>query len=420
MYSCLLALIVQEFPANERAIAFGLYGAVSAISVALGPIIGGVVVQTLGWQSIFYLNVPIGILTLIILQMKVVNLPGPETTVDWLGLVTFSGAVFLAIFATIRGPETGWTSATILGCFAGAILMFALFIPIELRRSAPMFDLRLFKNPTFVGSSVSAFTLCFSVIALIFFFTTWFQSVLGYSAIGTGARMLALAGIGLLVGPLAGKMTETVDPRWVLTASLVLAAIGALTMTGVNAGSSWTAVLPGLVLAGIGLGLIGPTLASTATGVVPPWRSGIAGGMNSTMRQFGTTAGIAVLGTLLLHQVVTHVRSSLAGTFLAGGSKGIANAIAAGGTPAVLARTPAAARPGLLHVARVGYSAGLSTIFVGAFIVASVGAITAFALVRRRHMRAGPGPPGGPPGGAGGPPGAPPGPRGRPPGPPGT
>jgi EmrB/QacA subfamily drug resistance transporter len=390
MYGCLLALIVQEFPADERAVAFGLYGGVNALAVALGPIIGGVLVQGLGWQSIFYLNVPIGIAALIIMQRKLVNLPGPETRVDWPGLVTFSGAVFLVVFATIRGNDVGWTSTTTLGCYAGSIVLFSLFIPIELRRATPMFDLRLFKNPTFVGSSVSAFTICFSAIALIFFFTIWFQSVLGYSAIGTGVRMLPFAAVGLAVGPLAGKMTETVDPRIVLTLSLLLVAVGTLTMTGVNAGSSWTAVLPGLVLAGTGLGLIGPTLASTATGVVPPWRGGMAGGINSTMRQLGTAAGIAVLGTLLYHQVRIHVNGALAGTFLAGGAKGIATAVAAGGTPTVLARQLSSVRPGLLHVARLSYSAGLSTIFLCACIVATVGAIAAFALVRRRHLRQGP------------------------------
>lgn len=408
MYGCLLALIVQEFPARERAVAFGLYGSVNGLAVALGPIIGGVLVEAFGWQSVFYLNVPIGIATLLVMQRKVVNLPGRETRVDWPGLVTFSGAVFLAVFATIRGNDVGWTSTTTLACYLGSIILFILFVPIELRRTTPMFDLRLFKNPTFVGSSTSAFTICFSVIALIFFFTTWFQSVLGYSAIGTGLRMLAFAGVGLIVAPLAGKMTETVDPRYVLALSLGLAAVGTISMTGVNASSSWTAVLPGLVLTGAGLGLIGPTLASTATGVVPPWRGGMAGGMNSTMRQLGTTAGIAVLGTLLQHQVLVNARRLLAGSFLASGTKGVANAIAAGGTPNVLAGQSADVRPGIEHVARVSYTAGLSTIFLAACIVATFGAIVALALVRKRHLLHGP--PGGPPGGGpGGPPGGGPG-----------
>jgi EmrB/QacA subfamily drug resistance transporter len=407
MYGCLLALIVQEFPAKERYMAFGLYGGINALAVALGPIVGGVLVETLGWRSIFYLNVPIAIGTMIILRRKVVNLPGPEARIDWPGLVTFSGAVFLGVFATIRASSEGWTSGLILGCYGAAIVLAGLFVLVERRSASPMFDTTLFKNPTFVGSSVSGFAICFSVIALIFFFTIWFQSILGYSAIGTGLRMVPFAAIGLAFGPLAGKLTETVDPRWVLTASLTLATIGALSMIGVDASSSWTTVLPGLILTGTALGLIGPTLASTATGVVPPWRSGMAGGMNTTMRQLGTAAGIAVLGTLLAHEVHSTVNRQLEGSFLASASTKLGGAIAAGGTRAVVAKLPAAARPGLQQVARESYSSGLSTIFLTAAIVAAIGAVTAFALVRKRHLRIGPPGGNGPPGG--GPPGGPPG-----------
>ena len=255
MFACSLALIVQEFPAHERAIAFGAYGAVNGVSVAVGPVVGGLMVEAFGWQSIFFLNVPIGVVVFIVLRRKLVNLPGPETKIDWPGLVTFSGFMFLVIFATIRGNADGWTSALILGCYLGSILSLAAFTAIELRRRFPMFDLRLFKNPTFVGSSVAAFTICFSCLALIFFLTTWFQSILGYSAVGTGARMLVFTGIALAVGPIAGKMTTSVSPRIVLALSLGLVSIGALTMTRVSASDSWTAIIPGLVLAGAGLGL---------------------------------------------------------------------------------------------------------------------------------------------------------------------
>jgi EmrB/QacA subfamily drug resistance transporter len=415
MYGCLLALIVQEFPANERAIPFGLYGSVNALAVALGPIVGGALVQVLGWRSIFYLNVPIATAALVVTHRRVVNLPGPETKVDVPGLVTFSGAVFLAVFATIRGSADGWTSRSILGCYVAAVLLTGFFLLIESHAASPMLDLGLFRNPTFVGASASGFTLNFAVIALIFFFTVWFQSVLGYSPLGTGARMLAIAAPGLAVAPLAGKLTKTVDPRIVLTLSLALAGAGALTMTGVDASSSWVSILPGLLLAGTALGLVGPTLSSTATGVVPPWRSGMAGGLNNTMRQLGTTAGIAVLGVLLSHEVVTHVERGLAGSFLGGASKKLGDAIAAGGTRAVVARAPTTARAGLLHVARDGYSAGLSRIFLSSAIAAGLGAVAAFALVRRRHLLHGP-PAGGRAGGAalaggsaGGDAGAPPG-----------
>jgi EmrB/QacA subfamily drug resistance transporter len=392
MFACSLALIVQEFPAKERAVAFGAYGATNALSVALGPIIGGLLLQGIGWQAIFYVNVPIGIAALILLQRKVVNLPGPETSIDWGGLLTFSGGMFLAIYATIRGNDDGWTSATILGCYAAAIALFAAFVPLELRRKFPMFDLKLFKNPTFIGSSVSAFTVSFSVLSLIFFTTTWFQSILGYSAIGAGLRMLVFTAVGVAVGPIAGRMTGTVDPRIVLTGSLVLAAVGALIMTGVDSRSTWTDLIPGLVLTGAGLGLISPTLASTAVGVVPPWRGGMASGMNATCREGGTTVGLAVLGAVLQHKVLTHVTSVVAGSPLASAAHGLASRISAGATPTLLQHMAPAFRPGLLDAARDGYSAGLATSFTVAAVIAAAGAFVAFALVRRRHMRARGGP----------------------------
>jgi EmrB/QacA subfamily drug resistance transporter len=388
MFACSLALIVQEFPAKERALAFGLYGATNGLSVALGPIVGGLLVQGIGWQAIFYLNVPIGILAFVALQRKVVNLPGPPTTIDWGGLVTFTGAIFLAIFATIRGNESGWTSAVILGCYGAAIILAVAFVAIELRREQPMFDLSLFRNPTFIGSSVSAFTVCFAVLALIFFLTTWFQSVLGYSAIGTGARMLVFTGLALAAGPIGGRLSGggALSPRFTLSFSLALVAGGILSMTSVNAGSSWTAILPGLCLAGFGLGLINPTLASTAVGVVPPWRGGMASGMNSTCREAGTTAGIAVLGTVLQHQVLVHVHAALAGSPLASVSKTAANAISVGGTPTLVARAPAAFRPGLRSVAHLSYAAGLQHIFLLAGLMAAAGSIIAAVVVRKRHM----------------------------------
>jgi EmrB/QacA subfamily drug resistance transporter len=396
MFACSLALIVQEFAANERAVAFGAYGVTTGISIALGPIIGGVLVQAIGWQAIFYVNVPIGIAALIALERKVVNLPGPETAIDWGGLLTFTGAMFLVIYATIRGNIDGWTSPTIIGCYVGAIALFAVFVPLELRREFPMVDLRLFKNPTFIGSSLSAFTIAFSVLSLIFFMTTWFQSILGYSAVGAGLRMLVFTSVAFAVGPLAGRMTDTVDPRIVLTLSLVLGGVGALLMTGVDSRSSWSALIPGMLLTGAALGLIGPTLASTAVGVVPPWRGGMAGGISAVCRSLGTAAGFSVLGALLGHQVLTHVRSAVAGSPLAPAAGKLAGGISAGATPQLVQKFPAGFRPGLEAAAHNAYAAGLATVFTVAAAVAAAGAILAFALVRKRHLLAGGPPPGDP------------------------
>jgi hypothetical protein len=158
-------------------------------------------------------------------------------------------------------------------------------------------------------------------------------------------------------------------------------------MTRVTPSDSWVAILPGLVLAGAGLGLAGPTLASTAVGVVPSWRGGMASGMNSTMREAGTTAGIAVLGVVLLHQITNHVNSALSGSFLAASAGPIANAISSGGTKELVAAQQASLRPGLQHVARVAYTDGLADVFLLASIVAAVGCVSAIALVRKSDMR---------------------------------
>jgi EmrB/QacA subfamily drug resistance transporter len=387
MFACSLALIVQEFPAKQRAVAFGLYGAVNGLSVAIGPIAGGLLTEHIGWQAIFYLNVPIAIVAFIVLQRKVVNLRGPTTKVDWGGLVTFSSAMFLAVYATIRGNTDGWTSPTILGCYAASIVLITMFVFIERHREYPMFDLALFRNPTFIGSSISAIAVTFSLLGLIFFLTTWIQSILGYSPVQAGVRMLVLSGAGMITGPIGGRASETVSPRIVLPIALGLVAAGVLSMTGLDANSGWTAILPGLILSGLGLGLIGPTLASTAVGVVPSWRGGMASGMNSTCREFGTTAGLAVLGAVVASQITTIVNNTLSGTFLAGSAKGVAEAISVGGAQTLIHGFNASQRIGVSHLARESYAAGLNHAFVVSGVVAIIGMIASIALVRKKHLR---------------------------------
>jgi predicted MFS family arabinose efflux permease len=236
---------------------------------------------------------------------------------------------------------------------------------------------------------VAAFAAAFSALALIIYLTTWLQSVLGYSPVGTGARMLVFTGATMLSAPLAGKLTESVTPQITMPLSLLLIAGGGLSMTAVTAASSWTAIIPGLFLTGFGVGLITPTLDFASVEVVPPWRSGMASGINSTCREGGTAAGVAVLGSVLAHEIGVHVHAGLAGTASAAHAPAIASAISAGATPQLLAQSPAAMRPVLLHLAHTSFAAGLRGIFLLAAVVAMVGCISSLALVRRRHLRVG-------------------------------
>jgi hypothetical protein len=213
------------------------------------------------------------------------------------------------------------------------------------------------------------------------------QSILGYSPIQAGLRMMVMTVAGLATGPVAGKMTGTVSPRVTLPLGLFLASAGIYSMTGVTGTSGWTAILPGLVLCGLGMGIMNPTLASTAAGVVPPWRGGMASGTNSTCREAGATAGIAVLGTLVQHQVTKHTVGALTGTLLNKQAHTFANAISVGGAQNVLKSLPANFRPGINHIAHLGYAQGLVHAFYVSGTVAAFGCIVALILVRKSHLR---------------------------------
>jgi len=389
MFATALALIVQEFPPQERGVAYAAFGAASGVAVALGPIVGGLLTDAFGWEAVFYVNLPIGIVIFIVIQRKLVNIPGRPTRVDFPGVMTFTGAMFLAIYATIRGNTAGWTSPLILGCYGASVVLFIAFLVIETRRRQPMLDLSLFRKRTFVGANSAAFTMSFASITLLFFLTVWFQSILGYSPIGAGLRLVVFTGAALSVAPIAGAIAEKVSPRITLTFGLVLIAAGSLSMTFVlDSSSTWTAIIPGMILGGWGTGIVNPIMAAAALGVVPPSQGGIASGINNTFREVGQTAGIAVLGTLLQHSVRTDVQSSLAGTTLGGNTTDIADAISGGLTQSVAATVPdESTRLALIDAAHVSYVAGLKEILIVAGAVALIGAISTVVLIRGEDLK---------------------------------
>jgi EmrB/QacA subfamily drug resistance transporter len=402
MAACALALIVQEFPAGQRGVAFGIYGGVNSLSVAIGPLLGGLLTQTIGWQAIFFINVPVGIAALYVIRTKLVNLPGPPTSIDWGGLVTFSSALVLITYGVISGNKYGWGSGREVAVFAAGVVLLLAFGAIELRRRQPMFDMRLFRKPTFNGVSLVGLTLSGSLIATIFFLTTWLQSVKGYTPIETGLRLLPLTLLALVVAPIAGRFVGKIPARFPLGFGMLLISIALLLMHQIDASSEWTVLLPGLILGGIAMGAVMPQLGATAVSIVPPWRSGMAGGVNQTFRQFGSTAGVAVLGALLQHEVATKATTQLAHTALAARAASVASAVTVGGTPLLLEASPPPVRPLIQHVAETSYASGLSTVFLTAAIFALVGAVAGLTLIRRKDVyRPGSEVPPGPPGGAG-------------------
>jgi EmrB/QacA subfamily drug resistance transporter len=304
MFATSLALIAQAFHGRERGTAFGIFGAVTGAAVAAGPLIGGVLTDALGWEWIFFVNVPIGIAAVALTMTQVQESRDPHATgVDWAGLVTFSGSLFLLVFALVRGNTLGWGSAQIVAMLSGAAVLIVLFVVAERMQARPMLDLTLFRRPAFAGASIVAFTLSASAFAMFLYLTLYIQNVLHYTPLQAGLRFLPTTLVMFFVSPLAGRLSVRVPIRLLLGVGLLFVGGGLLAMTAVTPTSGWTALIPGFVLQGIGVGLINPPLASAAVGVVPPARSGMASGANSTFRQVGIATGIAALGAIFQHDL---------------------------------------------------------------------------------------------------------------------
>ncbi len=309
MFATSLALIAQAFHGKDRGTAFGVFGAVTGAAVAVGPVLGGVITTGLGWEWIFFVNVPIGAIAVFVTLTQVADSRDPNATgVDWAGLVTFSTSLFLLVFALVQGNEKGWGSTEILSLLIAAAVLLAAFLAVELLQRRPMLDMSLFRRPAFAGANIVAFAISGSFFAMFLYLTLYIQDVLGYSPLQAGLRFLPVTLLSFAVAPVAGKLTVRVPVRLLLGSGLVLAGAGLLAMTVVDASSGWTTLIPGFVLGGAGIGLINPPLASTAIGVVPPERSGMASGINSTFRQVGIATGIAGLGAVFEHKVTTRHR----------------------------------------------------------------------------------------------------------------
>ncbi len=381
-----LALIGQEFPPAQRAVAYGAWGATTGVAAATGPLVGGALTQAFSWPAIFYVNVPIGIAALVVTLTKLVNLPGARAKVDVPGLVTSSASMLLLLFGIIRGTAEGWGSPVIVGSFVGAVLFGVAFVMIERRLQTPMLQLRLFRIRTLVGAAIAGFCLSGTVLAVMPYIVVWLQSIVGLSALGAGARLLPMSVLALVLSPTLGRLESRLPLQLLIVVGFVAFAAGFGTMTGVGPTSGWTVLLPGLILLGVGFGCVNIPLESAAVGVVPSYQSGMAAGVFTTFRQIGLAAGIASLGAVLQTQVLSHVKAALTNTPLAHSTTTFASGIAAGRARAIVDGTPLSARALIHRTAATAYSAGLSEIMTIACSVAIIGGLAAALLIRRRDL----------------------------------
>ncbi len=392
MFATSVALIASAFQGRERGTAFGIYGAVLGGAVAVGPLVGGALTTAVGWRWIFFVNVPIGVVAVIITLARMQESRDPSShKVDWMGVVTFSVSLFALVLALIRGNTDGWSSPTIVTLFVVSAVSMALFITAERRVSYPMLDLSLFRRPAMTGVSITGFTLAASIFALFLYITFYIQDGLGYGPFAAGVRFLPITVMAFVVAPFAGRLTVRVQSRYPMSIGLLLVAGGLLLMATTTPGSGWTQLLPGFLLAGAGIGLVNPVLASSSVAVVPVERSGMGSGANSTFRQVGIATGIAGLGAVFASQIQHHTTTVLNSTpagqqVLRRGGPELAGAMQSGSVREAAAAVPAPARNVLLHAYRIGFSHTFNELMVIGAVIAFVGAVLTLVLVRQRDF----------------------------------
>jgi EmrB/QacA subfamily drug resistance transporter len=387
MFSTSLALLAQEFHGRERGTAFGAWGATIAASAAVGPLLGGFLTEDFGWSSIFYINVPIGIAGVLLAQAKIAESRNPEgRRIDWIGTATFTAALFLLVFAIIRGNAEGWGSTLIVSLFVGSVVLLIAFVVSQFTQDIAMFDMSLFRKPTFSGAALVAFTISSAMFAMFLYLVLYLQTILGFSPLQTGLRFLPFTVISFFVAAASGNLSARVPVRFLLSAGLLLTGVGLLLMRGLSVSSQWTALLAGFIVAGAGVGVVNPALASTALGVVPPARSGMASGINNTFRQVGIATGIAALGALFESAISNKLAPKLAGTPVAGHAAQIGHAVAAAGTQQVLHSVPPPARARATAAIHYAFASAMNEILLVAGIVALIGAALVVLLVRGRDF----------------------------------
>ncbi len=315
MMPATLSIITATFPPKERGAALGIWAGVSAMALAIGPLVGGLITEHIGWNWIFYVNVPVGLLGIVCARVIIRESKDTshEQRLDLPGLLASGVALFALVFALIEANSYGWTSATILGLFVLAAAAAAAFVTLELRQRLPMFDLTLFRDATFVGANVVALLVSLAMFGVFFFISLYMQNVLGYSAVRAGASFLPMTVLIIVVAPLAGRSSDRLGSRWLMAGGMTLVAFSLLVFAQLQSDSAYWSLLPGMILGGVGMAITMTPMTAAALSSVPVDKSGVGSGMLNTFRQVGGALGIAVMGAILASESAT--------TLAAGGSR---------------------------------------------------------------------------------------------------
>jgi EmrB/QacA subfamily drug resistance transporter len=316
MMPATLSIITVTFPPEERGKAIGTWAGVSALALAIGPVVGGALTEYVTWRAIFFLNLPVavGAVAVTLFAAHESRDESSRHTIDWPGIATISTGLTALVLALIEGNSWGWGSARIVALLATAAVGLIAFAVVERRVSEPMVDFTLFRSSTFLGTNAVAFIVSFAMLAMFFFTALYMQNILGYSAIEAGVRFLPSTLMIVLIAPLAGRLTDRIGPRPLLVTGLTLVSFALFLQTRIDVNTGYGLLLPAFVLMGIGMALTMSPMSTAAMNAVAAHKAGVASGILSMSRMVGGTFGVAALGALFQHLARNDLAHSLAGT----------------------------------------------------------------------------------------------------------
>jgi EmrB/QacA subfamily drug resistance transporter len=333
MMPATLSIITQAFPPEQRGTAIGTWAGVSALALAIGPVVGGFLTQDVSWRAIFFINPPIAV-GAVAVTLFATRESRDETVgkaVDVKGIAALTLGLTALVLALVEGNNWGWGSARIISLFALAAVALVAFVLIELRIRVPMLDFSFFRSRTSLGANLVGFIVTFAMFAQFFFLTLYMQNVLHYSPLGAGIRFLPSTLVIIVMGPLAGRLTDRVGPRPPMTLGLVIVGAALLIQSRLTVHSGYGLLLPGFVLMGMGMGMVMSPMSTAAMNAVDRTKAGAASGVLAMSRMIGSTFGVAVMGALVttigrakidssLPQLPAATRSSLASALGSGGT----------------------------------------------------------------------------------------------------
>src|SRR5689334_17614038 len=372
--------LVNAFPPEKLNRAIGVWGAVIGASTAAGPIVGGLLVQHISWESCFYVNVPVGAAALIMSLIVLRETPRSPaaSSFDIPGIAALSGALFLLIWGLIKGSSYGWGSARTMAFLGGALVVGLLFVLREHRTRQPLLPLRLFRSASLSAGVVLVVLLMFALFGAMFFMTFYLENVHGLDPVGAGVRLLPMTAMLIVGAPLAGAAITRIGPRIPIVAGMTLAAVALFGLSGLGAASSPNDTIVWFVLLGLGLSPVMVGATDVIVGNAPVELAGVAGGLQSTAMQVGGTLGTAVLGAVMSARISSLLPASWAAAHLPALSPdqlaGVKSAVSVGAAPVTSSTPPQVARV-ITAISHATFASGMHTAFLVAAGVALAGAL---------------------------------------------